>query len=291
MSHVAVVDSMDVRRGINQALDVLTQAEELFGDKHVAIKINETWASEKDKTACTQSDTLSAVIQYVKKYRPRKITVSGGAGAAETEDVFNLLGIDTIIEKEEVDYFDHNKPPFEEVKLDYGPQGSVMINPHIFEYDTLISLAQLKVHSSATVTLTMKNIAMSYPAADYYGHPRNKKLHDHAMFENLHAFIVGMCKRFPIHLGIVVGHPAMIEKGPIGGQTFEAGLIIASTDAVAADAVGSYILDRKNVDHIVLAEKNNLGSATIGDIHTEPLTINEAVQLFQQRLKKGRKTI
>jgi uncharacterized protein (DUF362 family) len=53
-----------------------------------------------------------------------------------------------------------------------GPQTSVMVNPRVLEYDTLIALNQLKVHQTATVTLALKNIAMSYPAADYYGHPR-----------------------------------------------------------------------------------------------------------------------
>jgi hypothetical protein len=27
-------------------------------------------------------------------------------------------------------------------------------------------------YAAATVTLALKNIAMSFPAADYYGHPR-----------------------------------------------------------------------------------------------------------------------
>ena len=38
-------------------------------------------------------------------------------------------------------------------------------------------LRQLKLHETATVTLALKNIAMSYPAAGYYGNPRSKKHH------------------------------------------------------------------------------------------------------------------
>ena len=52
-----------------------------------------------------------------------------------------------------------------------GPQQSVMVNPRVLEYETLIALNQLKLHETATVTLALKNIAMSFPAADYYGHP------------------------------------------------------------------------------------------------------------------------
>ncbi len=35
---------------------------------------------------------------------------------------------------------------------------------------------------------------MSYPAADYYGHPRSKK-HDNAFFADMHSFIAAMAKR------------------------------------------------------------------------------------------------
>jgi hypothetical protein len=44
----------------------------------------------------------------------------------------------------------------------------------------------------------------------------------------MRSFIAVRAKRFPIHLSITVGHPAMIGLGPIGGHTFETGLAIAS---------------------------------------------------------------
>ena len=48
-----------------------------------------------------------------------------------------------------------------------GARFLVKINARVLEYETLISLAQLKLHETATVTLSLKNIAMSFPAADY----------------------------------------------------------------------------------------------------------------------------
>ncbi len=160
-------------------------------------------------------------------------------------------------------FFDHNRPPFASVSLGYSPQEEVMVNPLVLEYETLVSLAQHKVHSGAAVTLTMKNIAMSFPAADYYGHPRNRRLHHHEIFKDLHAFIAGMCKRFPIQLGIIVGHPAMIVTGPIGGITFESELVIASRDFVAADAIGAKLLGIDYVEHIARAERLGLGTAAL----------------------------
>jgi uncharacterized protein (DUF362 family) len=255
----------------------------LFRGKHVAIKPNETWASHRDVSACTQADSVEALIRYVKRFNPARITVTGGAGAEETDTVFKVVGIDEVIRREGVEFFDHNRPPFEAVELDHGPQKEVMVNAHVFEYDTLVSLAQLKVHASATVTLTMKNVGMSYPAADYYGHSRETKLHAHHFFKDLQSFIAGMCKGFPIDLGIIVGHPAMIHRGPIGGEIFEAGLTIASKDFVAADSIGARILGYQKVEHIIQAERLGLGKASIKDIEIVGIPLEEAITVFKER--------
>src|SRR5690606_2442021 len=123
-----------------------------------------------------------------------------------------------------------------------GPQNSVMVNPRVLEYDTLIAVNQLKLHEPATVTMALKNIAMSYSAADYFGHPRSKHKHAHPFFADMHSFIAAMAKRFPIDLAVTVGHPAMIATGPLGGYAVETGLVIASTDPLAADIVGARLL-------------------------------------------------
>lgn len=285
-SRVSIAYDQDIEKSISSALDYLGDISDLFQGKHVAIKPNDTWASPKDLTPCTQADTVEAVIQYVKRFTPKKITVTGGAGAEETDNVFRYLGIDKVIEQEGVEFFDHNRGPFKEVKLEYGPQEEVMVNPYVFSYDTLISLAQHKVHSSATVTLTLKNVAMSYPAADYYGHPRESYARQHNIFEDLHGFIAGLCQKFPISLGIIVGHPVMIGKGPIGGKVFESGITIASKDPVAADYIGAKILGIEKVRHIMEAEKLNLGMAHMDAIEIAGIPFDRAIEIYKEQAGK-----
>lgn len=286
-SSVSLTYDPDIGSAIKSAFEHLQDLEEVFRGKQVAIKPNDTWASPRDLTPCTQADTLRAVIRRVKEYHPKSIVVSGGAGAAETGDIFRYLGLDTVIEEEGVEFFDHNRPPFVAVPLEYGPQREVMVNQRVLEYETLVSLAQLKVHDSATVTLTMKNIALSYPAADYYGHPRSRRMHHHSIFKDLHTFIAGMCRRFPIHLGIIAGHPAMIGEGPIGGKTFETGLVIASRDCVAADAAGAKLLGAGRVQHIEDAEKLGVGTADLHSIRFMGMPLEEAVHTFREKAKSA----
>jgi uncharacterized protein (DUF362 family) len=255
----------------------------------VAVKPNETWASPEDTTGVTQADTLRGVLRYIKHFAPRHIVVSGGAGAAETEDVFRYAGLMEVINQEGVEFFDHNRPPFTSVALAYaperdisGPQEAVMVNARVLEYETLVAVNQLKLHSTATVTMALKNIAMSYPAADYYGHPRSKEEHEHCFFDDMHSFIVAMAKRFPIQLAVTVGHPAMIATGPLGGYPVETGLCIASTDPVAADVVGAKLLGfgPQAVRHLWEAGHFGLGETDIRAMEFPGLSVKEAIMAF-----------
>jgi uncharacterized protein (DUF362 family) len=158
MASVVITRSAAVERAIDDALDKVG-LDPLVRGKCVAVKPNDTWASADDLTGVTQPDTLRAVLRQVKRFGPRELIVTGGAGAAETDDVFRVAGLMEVVQEEGAQFFDHNRPPFTSVDLAYapeadvhGPQQSVMVNPRVLGYETLISLAQLKLHETATVT-------------------------------------------------------------------------------------------------------------------------------------------
>jgi uncharacterized protein (DUF362 family) len=288
MSIVAITHNHAIEKAITEALDHLP-LEALIRDKRVAVKPNDTWASPDDVTGVTQADTLRATLGYVKRLGPRELVVSGGSGAAETEEVFRFAGLMEVVEQEGAEFFDHNRPPFMPVEVEYepeadvtGPQKSVMVNPRVLEYETLIALNQLKLHETATVTLALKNIAMSFPAADYYGHPRSTERHENWFFADMHSFIAAMAKRFPIDLAITVGHPAMIGTGPLGGFPVETGLVIASTDAVAADVVGAKLLGfgPQAVRHLWEAGNMKLGEISTWRMQFPAISLKEAIGVF-----------
>lgn len=291
MATVAITQNDNVAVAINDALGHL-DVRRLVEGKSVAVKPNDTWASEQDRSGVTQPDTLQAVLRYVKKFVPRDVIVSGGAGAAETNDVVRVAGLMDVVHQEQAAFFDHNRPPFVAVDLNYdpekdvqGPQKAVMVNPRVLEYETVIAVNQLKLHETATVTLALKNIAMSYPAADYYGHPRSTKKHGHQFFEDMHSFIAAMAKRFPIGLAITVGHPAMIATGPLGGHAVETGLVIASDDPLAADVVGARLLGFgvQAVRHLWEAARLGVGQSDLDQMDFPALSLQDAIEQFTQR--------
>lgn len=288
MVKVAITRNENIAEAVRQALEPL-DLEDLLRGKLVAVKPNDTWASPTELTAVTQADTLRAVLREIKRFAPREVVVTGGSGAAETEDVFRFAGLLDVIDEEGVEFFDHNRPPFEEVALDYspardveGPQRSVMVNRRVLAYETLVAVNQLKVHRTATVTLALKNIAMSFPAADYYGHPRSEEKHQHSFFDDMHSFIAAMARRFPIRLAVTVGHPAMIGLGPLHGHAIETGLAIASTDPVAADAVGAKLLgfDVQAVRHLWEAGRMGVGETELENMQFPALNFEQAWEAF-----------
>jgi uncharacterized protein (DUF362 family) len=288
---VIAQDRANIGRAIDEALGKISNLAQLVHDKVVAVKPNETYADKKDKTGVTQPDTLRAVLRHLKRFSPRELVVTGGSGASKTDEVFQAAGLDKVVAEEGATFVDHNLEPFREVPLEYGgepevigPQKSIMVNPRILEYNTLVSLAQLKLHQTATVTLCLKNIAMSYPAAGYYGYPRKKEKHENHFFDDMHSFIAAMAKRFPIHLGIITGHPAMIATGPLGGHPVETGLVIASTDAVAADCVGAWLLGftPQAVRHLWEAGKLGLGQIQTKEMTFPGMSLKQATEAFTE---------
>jgi len=290
-SIIITQDKADIGRAIDEALGKVQGLDRLVRGKLVAVKPNETYADEKDRTGVTQPDTLRAVLRHIKRFEPRELVVTGGSGAAKTDEVFRVAALMEVVEQEGAQFFDHNLPPFREVALEYGPdaevqgpQKSVMVNPRVLEYETLISLAQLKLHQTATVTLNLKNIAMSFPAAGYYGYPRKTEEHENHFFDDMHSYIAAMGKRFPIHLGIIVGHPAMIATGPLGGHAVETGMVIAGTDAVAADVVGAWLLGfgPQAVRHLWEAGRLGLGETKKKAMEFPAMSLKQATEAFTE---------
>jgi uncharacterized protein (DUF362 family) len=111
MVAVVITQNQAIERAMAQALNHIP-LEALVRGKVVAVKPNDTWASREDVTGVTQPDTLRAALRHVKQFGPRELVVTGGAGAAETEEVFRLAGLMDVVHQEGATFVDHNRPPF-----------------------------------------------------------------------------------------------------------------------------------------------------------------------------------
>jgi uncharacterized protein (DUF362 family) len=110
-----------------------------------------------------------------------------------------------------------------------------------------VNVPKIKYMGFTKISAALKNI--------YGCNPYPKKFQYHSKLDEV---IVALNKVMPFNLHVLDGLTVC------GSKTLRLGLIMASQDAVATDAVAATIMgvDPKSVAHIRLAEKEGLGKAT-----------------------------
>jgi uncharacterized protein (DUF362 family) len=117
------------------------------------------------------------------------------------------------------------------------------------EVDLVVSLAKMKTHHWAGVTLSMKNLFGLFPGT-YYGWPKNV-LH----FEGIENCILDINTTVRPHFAIVDGVIGMEGDGPIMGNPHHAGVLVLGRNLPAVDATSARIMgiDPQKVPYLVAA--------------------------------------
>jgi uncharacterized protein (DUF362 family) len=223
---------------LQEAVSYLPWDNFINSSHRVTITVNLVNLNPPEKAVTVGQETLRTLIRLIKEKKPKKITVAAGSGGASTMQVYKEYGYNRIIEEEGVEFADLNSGDFSEINLKHDIVKSTKINKLIHETDVLVSFTQLKFHEEATVSASIKNMALSWPPADVHGYPK-KSLGIH---EDLHGFIWAMAEEIPIDLAVVSLNPAMIGTGPSKGIPIHTGMVIAGLDAVAVDTVCARLL-------------------------------------------------
>ncbi len=279
--YVSITRNESEQLSLTEALDLLP-INDIIKEGEVVV-ITPNWVNLRPPAtgAVVGPRTLKTLIEYVKRYSPGEIIVATGSGGGETGDIFKSVGYDKILEEEKVRFIDLNYGPYTELKLAHPVVPITKINNLLEKIDVLISFCQLKQHEEATVTASIKNIALGWPPAEIHGFPKkNLGIHD-----ELHGFIAAMAEKIPIDLAIVSADKAMIGTGPSDGKAVDTrGLVIASTDALAADFIGARLLGflPQGVQYIYSLYKRKLGETDPGKMILKGLPLQEAEKIFSE---------
>ena len=279
--YVAITKAFTESKSLEKALDMLPIDRVI--EKGDTVIITPNWVNNKGpKTgAVVGPKTLKTLIEYVKSKEPSKIYIATGSGGGKTPDIMTKVGYDKVISEENVEFIDLNYGPYVNLQLDHHIIKSTPINKIIDEADVIISFTQLKNHEEATITASIKNIAMGWPPAEIHGYPKkNTGIH-----EDLHGFIRAFANKVPIDLAIVSCDKAMVGTGPSSGKSVDTpGLIIASTDPVAADAVGARLLGflPQAVAYLYGLYNDKVGEARVEKMDIKGLDIQEAEKIFSK---------
>lgn len=276
---VAIIDARSSDNCINQVLDSIEAQKIISTGATVVITAN--MVDTKNAPAggtVVHPDLLRKLIQYIKAFNPKRIVVAAGSGGAQTAKVFNEIGFSSVIHEEGVEFVDLNYGPYTEIQLESKIVPSTKINKLFEEMDVHISFTPIKMHKEATVSLGIKNVALSWPPAEIHGIPK-KKLGIH---ENLHEFITAMGHVIPIDITILTGMNGMAGTGPSDGKAVHSDLIIAGTDPVAADVVACRLMGflPQAVHYLFELYRSGTGEADVKKIQMRGLSLAQAEEIY-----------
>lgn len=267
-------------KALRDAVSHLPWDNFIISNHTVTITANLVNLNPPEKGVTVGQETLRELIRLIKEKSPKRIVVAAGSGGASTMQVYREYGYNRIIEEEGVEFIDLNSGEFVEISLKHDIVRSTKINKLIKETDVLISFTQLKFHEEATMSASIKNMALSWPPADVHGYPK-KSLGIH---EDLHGFIWAMGMEIPIDLAVVSLNPVMIGTGPSKGIPVHTGMLIAGMDAVAVDTVCARILGFRPqaVNYLFRLIKSGVGQGNMDNINVKGIKLIEAEKLFSQ---------
>lgn len=275
---VGIVNAQHSDNCIKEVLDLIN-ADKILGPRQtVVITANMVDNKSADSGTVVHPDLLRKIIRYIKEFKPARIVVAAGSGGAPTKKVFDEIGFNIVIAEEGVEFVDLNFGPYTELQLSGKIVQSTKINKLFDEADVHITFTPIKMHKEATVSLGIKNIALSWPPAEIHGTPKLQL----GIHEDLHDFIYAMGEVFPIDITILSGMNGMYGTGPSDGKAVHSDLIIAGTDPVATDAVGARVMGflPQAVQYLFRLYRRGIGEADVKRMDMRGVPLVEAEETF-----------
>lgn len=277
---VAIVQGEKEEEALLKVLDLLPLEGFISPSETVVLVPNLVNTLPPVSGAVVGTETLCALIRWLKEKNQGRLAVAAGPGGAPTTEVLKANGYGKIFAQEGVSFVDLNTGPYIEIPLKNTFPPSTPVNRLWEECDVLVSFTQLKMHEEATLSATLKNIALSWPPAEIHGFPKTQR----GIHENLHAFIAAFAAEVTIDLSIVSASPAMIGTGPSHGKAVPTGLLLAGTDPVATDVVCARLLGfmPQAVAYLYQAVSQEIGEGDLKKVNLCGLPLDTAEKIFSR---------
>jgi len=241
LKEVFILKTTDRKKGIPTLLSKFSLAD--YPGKQVAIKAN--FNSADPFPASTHIDTLRAIVQILKEAGSSGITLADRSGMGNTKEVFEQMGV-LALSKEigfnSVILDDLDKDDWLKVEQEknHWPEGFYMAKV-FHDADKIIQTCCLKTHRfGGHFTLSLKNsvglVAKKVPGERY---DYMWELHNSPYQRQM---IAEINNHYKLDFVLMDGIKAFVSGGPEKGRVVEPGLLLASQDRVAIDAVGVAIL-------------------------------------------------
>jgi uncharacterized protein (DUF362 family) len=270
MTTVSIIRGLNPQDITVEALDVI-KAQEALDNKPVLIKPNYLNAKHPSTGITTDSRVIEGVIKFLKQHEVKEIIIGEGSGFSETFQAFRVAGVDTLAKKWKVKMADLNKDEYIEVNpLNPLALRKVKVAKTALE-STIISVPKLKPHRLASVTLSIKNMMGAVTPKGSMHTRLSKNIVDLASVIKPNIAVID---------GVIAGEGHESSENPV-----KMNIVIAGTNPVAVDAVGSAVMGipPNEVKHLRYAEEKGLGTCNLNKINV----IGEPIEKVRRNFKRS----
>ena len=262
---------------VRKAIELVGGLDDVKSGDTVLIKPNICAPVPPESAAVTNPDVVRAIANMVREKGARAIIGESSGVMDDTETCIRAAGYDKLrTEGYEVIDLKSKKTVTTKIPIPKGKALKAVTLPKIvLDAKLIISVPVMKTHGAEKVTLALKNMKGILPDA------LKKKFH---IVYGVGQGMVDLLTVVRPGLAVVDGILAQEGLGPMLGTPVELGLIIASKDAVAADAVASTVMgfDPKEVRIIDGASKAGIGTADLREIEVVGTPIKEVQRRFKR---------
>jgi uncharacterized protein (DUF362 family)/Pyruvate/2-oxoacid:ferredoxin oxidoreductase delta subunit len=251
--HAAAHKSLELIGGLGRLIKT--------GDK-VLVKINHlSPASSADRGIITHPIFVEAILRLLRDH-DANITVGDDIESIASNG-FAVSGFRDMCRRAGVDLVNFKERGFVETECSGFFLKKVHLSKAALDADVLINLPKLKTHSLTVLTGGVKNMYGTIPNG-----LRTRFHGEYVRPEDFGQVLVDIFSAIKPQLTIMDGVVAMEGEGPASGSLREVGVILASEDTVALDAVATKIigLDPMDIYTTKYATERGLGIGNLQDI-------------------------
>jgi len=241
---VSVVKTDRREAGVRSAIELLGDERPAFTNLAVLLKPN--FNSADPFPASTHNDTTETIIRLLQESGAVSVTVAErSGGSAKSHDVADKKGVRSIFEALGAAYVildDLEAADWVSLPLEGSHWKRGIEIPRLYlDAESIVMTCCLKTHGyGGHFTMSLKNAVGLVPrTSPSDGHEYMKELHTSP---HQRSMIAEINSAFRADLLVLDGLSAFVDGGPTTGTVVHPGLILASTDRIALDAVGVAIL-------------------------------------------------
>ena len=289
---VGLVHGIDRRTNVMKAMNLVRDDLAAKISKRVLIKPN--FLSSTNQLASSHPDALRGILDFLVSLPnpPDEVIVAEGANEKFSGDAFSNFGFDRVAEEYPfpIELFDMHqttdwvKKP---IMMADGSENSVRLPTFVLDHPCTISLAVAKTHDGCVVTLALKNMIMG----SIY---KPDRIHMHGFMSHggrelikevqiLNANLANMAKYIYPDIAVIDGTVGLQGNGPGGNDSISFGVVAASSDVYAADAVMTKAMgfDPAKLAQSTYGDILQIGVSDLNDIEVVGANLDSVILPFE----------